>query len=1058
VSNCIQLSFVDGPKVEVTGDVPSSYRVQFIDDDTGIQHYEARIATNNWCAANLRYFVNWRIKVEENGAEVVEHVFRPKRTRVFIQLGSKSLGDTVAWMPFVDEFRKLHECEVHVATHWNSIFNYPDLKFIEPGQEQLADYYAAYRVNAYDNDLRRNKNNWRLVPLQQVAADYLDIECLPHPARLKCSTDGRPMHERYAVLSEFSTFYGKQWNHPGGWDRVVDWLRGIGYTVCSVSKEPTALKDVVAWNNRPIIETLRNIQHADLCVTVSNGIAWLAWSLGVPTVVISGMTDPFVEMPDCIRVHNPDICHGCYGDVRYPIDRGNWLWCPRSKKFECSRGITPEQVIAAIDPHIDRSLDAIALRCGTDKASTHHNYCFRYEGLFAAFKDRPIRLLEIGVDKGASIRTWLEYLPQAEVWGLDVDDCQFTHPRFHFVKGDQDNPELLESLGVFDVVIDDGSHRADAIKATLDILFPKTRELYVIEDAFAVWHPAFAGDSPFPDLVRNSATGAIGSVAFQHGLCLIRPQTTNASPRFSLIMPTKDRPEMIQRAVASVIGQDFADWELIIKDGGESVQDLLPDDPRIRYEHCDGGPFERFNRGMAEARGEILNFCADDDILFPGALRQVHDHIGAAMWCYGVIRRTDTKAIQGEAWDPKKHATLNIVPTPGFFWRKAAYERIGGWDPKLVCADWDYSHRLAARWEPVFIPYIMATYTVHDGQDTWHRQEAMQRDVVKIVRRAQEGHYRSNRVLFIAPHLSTGGMPQYLLRRIEDMGGKAKVKVIEWNNISDEYTVQKKAIRSLCDITTLNGDKAASLRKEVEDWGPSVVHLQEFPELFMGYLPVEWLYRKDRPYRIIETGHSTRLRVDQKKTRPDEFEFVGDWHAKEFQSYGVPFHIARYPVRQRKRPERSQALGRLGLKPTMGHVLQVGLFAPWKNQAFTVRVAALLPEVAFHFVGNMAENFADYWRPLTDSLPANCWVWGERADVDAFYAALDVLLFPSTEECSPLVPKEAMEWGMPVVMRDLDTYCGEFDGKVHYATSVEEAATRIVGLIGTPPVSAPTKG
>jgi len=65
VSNCIQLSFVDGPKVEVTGDVPSSYRVQFIDDDTGIQHYEARIATNNWCAANLRYFVNWRIKVEE---------------------------------------------------------------------------------------------------------------------------------------------------------------------------------------------------------------------------------------------------------------------------------------------------------------------------------------------------------------------------------------------------------------------------------------------------------------------------------------------------------------------------------------------------------------------------------------------------------------------------------------------------------------------------------------------------------------------------------------------------------------------------------------------------------------------------------------------------------------------------------------------------------------------------------------------------------------------------------------------------------------------------------
>jgi glycosyltransferase involved in cell wall biosynthesis len=58
--------------------------------------------------------------------------------------------------------------------------------------------------------------------------------------------------------------------------------------------------------------------------------------------------------------------------------------------------------------------------------------------------------------------------------------------------------------------------------------------------------------------------------------------------------------------------------------------------------------------------------------------------------------------------------------------------------------------------------------------------------------------------------------------------------------------------------------------------------------------------------------------------------------------------------------------------------------------------------------------------------PVNCNIWGERNDVDRFYAAMDVLLFTSTSELSPLVPREALAWGMPVLMRNLPIYQGAF--------------------------------
>src|SRR5258707_12788916 len=86
------------------------------------------------------------------------------------------------------------------------------------------------------------------------------------------------------------------------------------------------------------------------------------------------------------------------------------------------------------------SLPDIALRDGSDKAWCHH-YTHRYAPLFQPIRAQPIRLLELGVKDGASLRMWREYFPHASIFGDDiipgaVPDCT------EFL-GYQADPELI---------------------------------------------------------------------------------------------------------------------------------------------------------------------------------------------------------------------------------------------------------------------------------------------------------------------------------------------------------------------------------------------------------------------------------------------------------------------------------------------------------------------------------------------------------------------------------------------------------------------------------------
>ena len=135
-------------------------------------------------------------------------------------------------------------------------------------------------------------------------------------------------------------------------------------------------------------------------------------------------------------------------------------------------------------------LDLIGLKFGTDKSSASHDYLSIYERFFCHRRNDPLKILEIGVLNGASLKVWEEYFPNSRIIGADIDEGtrRFASGRIEIEIIDQSNLEDLVRLGVrhgpFDIIIEDGSHIWDHQITTLRTLFPFVRDggFYVVED------------------------------------------------------------------------------------------------------------------------------------------------------------------------------------------------------------------------------------------------------------------------------------------------------------------------------------------------------------------------------------------------------------------------------------------------------------------------------------------------------------------------------------------------------------------------------------------------
>jgi SAM-dependent methyltransferase len=147
------------------------------------------------------------------------------------------------------------------------------------------------------------------------------------------------------------------------------------------------------------------------------------------------------------------------------------------------------------------TLDALGREHGTDKASGRHAYLNTYERYLAPMRDHPVRLLELGIFNGASLRVWRDYFTQGKIVGCDLhgDRRQHADERIAVEIGDCGSAAFLNSVaekhGPFDVIIDDASHIWKHQQVAFTTLFDHLRPggVFIIEDLHTSAIPKYEG-------------------------------------------------------------------------------------------------------------------------------------------------------------------------------------------------------------------------------------------------------------------------------------------------------------------------------------------------------------------------------------------------------------------------------------------------------------------------------------------------------------------------------------------------------------------------------------
>jgi autotransporter strand-loop-strand O-heptosyltransferase len=346
---------------------PGDYCVRLSDLDTGNILFETR-TKGAFVNSSKRFYIRFGIEVWEGDTLILHHEYDCRDREVLIQLPVGTLGDTIGWLPYAARFQSVHGCllTVGLADKLIPLFQsaYPHINFVPHEGIKAETFYATYSIGLFFDDTEHiwQPTDFRHVGLHRTAAYILGIDPAEEPPKIVLDDDTRPLDVPYVCIAVQASTACKTWNNPFGWYEVVRHLKATGFEVVCIDQRPVHGQGL-AWTHIPngardetgdrrIVERARWLKHAAFFIGNSSGLAWLAWAMRIPVVLISGFTHPNNEFETPYRVINWHACNSCWNDVRLRFDHHNYMWCPRhastERQFECTRLITATQVLATI--------------------------------------------------------------------------------------------------------------------------------------------------------------------------------------------------------------------------------------------------------------------------------------------------------------------------------------------------------------------------------------------------------------------------------------------------------------------------------------------------------------------------------------------------------------------------------------------------------------------------------------------------------------------------------------------------------------------------------------
>lgn len=208
------------------------------------------------------------------------------------------------------------------------------------------------------------------------------------------------------------------------------------------------------------------------------------------------------------------------------------------------------------------------------------------------------------------------------------------------------------------------------------------------------------------------------------------------NPLVSIIIPSKNRPELVQKAIDSVLGQTYQNIEIIVVDDRSDVplSPILADKYAnyiacYRFDQSLGASAAR-NYGLRNAVGEFVAFLDDDDIWLPRKLeKQLHEFGKADIECCLVGCLSAYQNLNGPP-------TCKVQPCPDSLFeqlltgnviggcslpliRRSSLVEVGGFDEQFEsCQDWELWLRILRTGTARFVPEVLVARGAYGGQIT----------------------------------------------------------------------------------------------------------------------------------------------------------------------------------------------------------------------------------------------------------------------------------------------------------------------------------------------------
>ena len=321
----------------------------------GEKYWQHTLATGLWARYAQQWYQEWECRIYNTDTGHLQYTLKPDLTHFGVHLESSSLGDTLSFMGQIEQMNSERDHErLVVRTHKQFLFDWKLLATRNIVKSEWSDAIypqnyqglGVFQTEAAVSDPEKHPRDWRTIPMGSIAADQLGISYVERrPTMAPEFYEKHPSADARGVcIATASTAQAKYWNHPTGWQALVNKFRDKTMPVYYISSEDTKLEGVEHISD--LVDVAQYMRATNKLVGISSGLSWLAWALDINVAMISGFTWEFVEFNCEVRIINRDVCSGCWTWARF--DRGDWNWCPQNKgnerQFECTKTITPEEV------------------------------------------------------------------------------------------------------------------------------------------------------------------------------------------------------------------------------------------------------------------------------------------------------------------------------------------------------------------------------------------------------------------------------------------------------------------------------------------------------------------------------------------------------------------------------------------------------------------------------------------------------------------------------------------------------------------------------------------